>query len=248
MGKGKPAQSVDDVQQLLRHCIDVACAENSPLGYFPVLHLAATRELLHAAANGVFEQPVRLRQTIVVLANRYLVARERFRAGKPTTKTWALAFNASRSPSLVASQHLLLALSAQLNLDLGIAISETGLLGEDYERVVDIVSVGVERLRSKLTRTSFLMKTVGGCHCSFDEQFAVFSMKAARKNAMLIALGLQDLSEDELIAATREVDEDAALLGRRILRPGFTAQVLLAAARMTEQTQSPRQLIQLLAR
>ena len=248
MGNGKPAQSVDDVQRLLRQCIDVASAENSPLGYFPVLHLEATRELLKAASSGVFERPALLRQTIVVLANRYLTARERFRAGKATTKTWALAFDASRSPSLVASQHVLLALSAQLNLDLGIAISETGLLGEDYERVVDIVSRGVERMRAKLTRTSFLMKTMGGCHCSFDEQFAVFSIKAARKNAMLIALGLQDLSGDELHAAMREVDEDATLLGRRILRPGFTAQVLLAAARMTEQTQSPRQLIELLAR
>ncbi len=240
------ATTLDDVQEMLEHCISTARAENSAEGYFPLIYAWETRDI--AAAAGGFDAPVELRRMIVVFANRYFAARQQFRAGAPTPKAWGLAFRAARASSALVVQHLLLAMNAHINVDLAAAAAETGLSWPDYSRVDAILGAGIAKVQSRLNRTTLVLRAVDWFAGDFDEMLTVFSLKAARRHAFDLARRLRSTPEPGRPALIAEADDFALQLGQRLLTPPLRDRLLLAAVRLSERNASPRDLLGLLER
>jgi hypothetical protein len=245
---GERAESIDDVLNLLDRCIETARAENTADAYFPLLYTWETRDIALAAEQGVFEAPEEARRMIVVFSNRYFAERQRFRGGDVTTKAWSLAFQAARSSSALVVQHLLLAINAHINLDLPIAAAETGMGWTDYSRVDAILSRGVARIQGALNRTTFLLRLLDLFGGEFDEIFATFSLRAARRHAFELARRLRAATDSERSDLIAEADQVAFGIGQRLLDPPLRDRVLLAAVSLTERNKSPRELLALLER
>ncbi len=248
MNLGERAESVEDVLNLLGRCIETARAENTADGYFPLLYTWETRDIALAAEQGVFEAPEEARRMIVVFSNRYFAARRQFRAGEATAKAWSLAFHAARSSSALVVQHLLLAINAHINLDLPVAAAETGVGFPDYSRVDAILARGVARIQGALNRTTFVLRLLDLFGGEFDEMFATFSLRAARRHAFEVARRLRGAPESERTALIAEADQVAFSIGQRLLDPPLRDRILLAAVSLTERNKSPRDLLALLER
>jgi hypothetical protein len=240
------AESVGEVLTKLGHCIETARAENTADGYFPLIYSWETRDI--AAAAEAFDAPDGMRRMIAAFADRYFTAREQFRAGQATTKTWDLAFRAARSSSALVVQHLLLAMNAHINVDLPIVAAETGIALADYTRVDTILEQGISRIQGALNRTTILLRLLDLVGGDFDEMFAAWSLKAARRHAFELASRLRAAPETERPALIAQADETAFCLGQQLLAPPLRDRLLLAAIRLTEQNKSPRELLALLER
>jgi Family of unknown function (DUF5995) len=240
------AESVEDVQRLLERCVEVARDENSADAYFPLIYSWETRDIAAAANAGLFDAPEELRRMIVAFANRYFEARAQFRANKPTPRSWALAFRAARSSSALVVQHLLLAMNAHVNLDLGAAAAATNLPWADFFRVDVILGRGVSRIQARLNRTTPVLHALDFLGGEFDEMFTIYSLKAARRQAFELAQQLRTAPEAGQAVVLVEADDRALHFGKRLLDPTLCDRVLLAALRLTEKNLSPRRLLTLL--
>ncbi|WP_437735357.1 DUF5995 family protein [Sorangium sp. So ce1335] len=246
MTEVEQAASVDDVQRLLARCIEVARDENSADAYFALLYSWETRDIADAADAGVFDAPDALRRMIVAFANRYFTARAQFRADRPVSGAWALAFRAARSTSALVVQHILLSMNAHINVDLGVAAAETGLSWADYARVDAILGRGVSRIQGSLNRTTPVLRGLDFIGGEFDELFTIYSLKAARRQAFALAQRLQAAAVEERPSLVAEADDRALRFGQRLLDPPLWDRLWLAAVRITERNVSPRQLLAIL--
>jgi Family of unknown function (DUF5995) len=77
-----------------------------------------------------FDSPERMARLGVNFANRYLAAYEGYRSGGAGTQSWKFAMDAAQEWWPIVLQHLLLAMNAHINLDLGIAAAGTSPGGE----------------------------------------------------------------------------------------------------------------------
>ena len=178
---------------------------------------------------------------IVAFANRYFAARAQFRANQPTSRSWALAFRAARSGSALVVQHLLLAMNAHINVDLGAAAAESNLPWADYSRVDVILGRGVSRIQSRLNRTTPVLRALDFAGGEFDEMFTIYSLKAARRQAFELARRLRAAPAAEQPSIVAGADVTALRFGERLLDPPLRDRVLLAVLRLTERNVSPRQ-------
>ena len=67
----------------------------------------------------------RMERLSITFVDRYLAALDGYRAGRTVTKSWELALDTAEARRPIVLQHLLLAINAHVNLDLGIAAAET---------------------------------------------------------------------------------------------------------------------------
>jgi Family of unknown function (DUF5995) len=248
MSDVQSAESVDEVLHLLARCVETARAENSAEAYFPLIYSWETRDIAAAADAGLFDDADALRRMIVAFANRYFVARRRFRAGEPTPKAWGLAFRAARSSAGLVLQHLLLAFNAHVNVDLAAAAAETGLPFADYSRVDAILGVGVSKVQRCLNRTTMVLRIIDLFAGDFDEMLTIFSLKAARRHAFELAHRLRGVPEATRATLIAEADDWALRLGQRLLRPPLRDRLLLAAVQLSQRNASPRDLLAVLER
>src|SRR5687767_7533911 len=105
------ANTIDEVIARLSSIIEWASENNSRLGYFPALYRKVTLSVRDGIRNGAFDDPVRMERFDVVFANRYLDAFDAFRAGKPTSACWNLAFRSASEFWPIVLQHLLLGMN-----------------------------------------------------------------------------------------------------------------------------------------
>ena len=70
----------------------------------------------------------------VLFAKRFIDAYDLWKSGQKPTESWRLAFEVSKNPSHLVLQHLFLGINAHINLDLGIAASET-MVGKDIHGI-----------------------------------------------------------------------------------------------------------------
>lgn len=240
------AESVEDVQRMLGRCIEAARDENSADAYFALLYSWETRDIADAANAGVFDAPDELRRMIVTFANRYFAARAQYRANQPMSRAWALAFRAARSTSALVVQHILLAMNAHVNVDLGIAAAETGLPWGDYARVDAILGRGVGRIQGALNRTTPVLRGLDLIGGEFDEMFTIYSLKAARRQAFSLAQRLRAALPQDRPSIVAEADALALGFGQLLLDPPLRDRLWLAAVRITERNVSPRRLLGIL--
>lgn len=219
-----PAQTLDEVLDQLAAVVAEAKAENSRLGLFAYVYYRTTLQIRQAVRDGAFEDGARMERFDVAFANLYLQAYRDYRAQRPVSNAWRMAFEAAPR-DLTILQHILLGMNAHINLDLGVAADATmrgqkiWLLKADFEHVNTILASLVDELQSGLGRVSpllFLLDWIGGWR---DERVIDFSMAAARRFAWELAHTLSTLPPEAHAAHIRTADVRVGLIAERIIVP-----------------------------
>lgn len=176
----------------------------------------------------------------MAFANRYLEAVENHGRGKPVTRSWQIAFEASLHWWPVVLQHLLLGMNAHINLDLGIAMARTcpgeslsGLktdFGRINQTLASLVS-GVERELEMVWPMLHLLDQVAG---KTDAAIINFSMEKAREHAWEVAVRLAPLTTGDQVFQIDLIDAETALIGHAIRHPGVLIGTVLRPIRLGE--------------
>ena len=124
-GTERSLDTIDDVLAALDAVVARAIEERSRVGYFAAVYRKITAKVAEGIAKGMFDDGERMARFDVTFADRYLAALDGYRAGRTVTKSWELALDATEARRPIVLQHLLLAINAHVNLDLGIAAAET---------------------------------------------------------------------------------------------------------------------------
>lgn len=234
------ATNIGEVIHCLDQIIDQAYRNQSRLGYFPALYIEVTGNIRRASDEGVFAAPQRMERFAVLFANRYLEALERYQCGQPVLQSWRIAFDAAPDRWLIVLQHLLLAINAHINLDLGIAAARTGpgeQLGDlksDFDKVNQILSSMVEEVERGLARIWPLLGLLDRVAGNIDETIINFSIEKARDQAWELARRLAALDEAGQRREIEKWDRLVAALGNRIRRPGLVKTSVLRFIRLGE--------------
>src|SRR4028119_197685 len=119
------ANDIDDVLRILDGIIAECRAQSDPMGYFPALYRQVTLQVKRGIGDGFFADGPRMERFDALFANRYFAAYDAFRAGRQPSKSWQIAFGATRSGQLIILQDLLVGINAHINLDLGVVAGGT---------------------------------------------------------------------------------------------------------------------------
>lgn len=238
-------RTIDEVILALTRIIQICSDEKSRLGYFPALYRRVTEGVKKGIRAGWFEDGARMERLDVAFANRYLEAWDDWRANRPVTASWRLAFEAGSRWRPVILQHLLSGMNAHINLDLAIAAAATSAneeirsLNTDFNRINQLLAELIGPVEGELTEVSpwvRLIETFGGHE---EGRVLGFGIDAARdlawKNAVRLAPLQGDGRQLELASAIKEMDCEVGVLGRLIMRPGPLLQAGLVLVRAREE-------------
>ncbi len=248
---GGPAVTYDATIGALDGIVDGCAADGDRTGYFAAMYLAVTNTVRRRAGEGEFADPAAMERFVTGFADRYLDAVTAWRAGKPCSKSWVVAFQAAPRWRPIILQHLLLGINAHINLDLGVAACDVAAgrpleaVRADFDAVNDVLRQLIDGCQGALDEVSpwlDLADKVGG---PGDETLIRFSLVAARRQAWSVAQRLSVLTGSVRDRAIASVDGETALLGRLVEHPGFVASAMLLPIRVRERAQ-PREVMQLL--
>jgi hypothetical protein len=145
----------------------------------------------------------------------------------------------------IVLQHLLLAMNAHINLDLGIAAARTSPGGElpalkpDFDRINDVLAAMVDGVQRELAQVwpalGLLDRLVG----NIDEAIAQFKIGKARDEAWRLAQRLAPLDEAGQAGIIGETDESISFLSRLIRRPGIAGSAAFMMVRLGERGTVP---------
>lgn len=239
---------IADLDDVVRTCRE----RGSRAGYFAALYRSVTLEVRQWIRDGRFDDNARMERLDVLFADRYLEAWRRRESGQPTTRSWAVAFDAAESWWPIVLQQLLLGMNAHINLDLGIAAARTTPAAEihamhdDFCRINDVLASMVDDVQHRLAGVWPLLHLVDGIGGDADEATIHFSMEKARDAAWVFALRLSRLPEAEWDAEIQATDGLVASLGRLVRHPGPWVGTVLRLVRLGE-LRSPRGVVDLLS-
>jgi Family of unknown function (DUF5995) len=211
----------------------------SRVGYFAAIYRKVTARIAEGIAAGVFDDGERMERFDVAFAHRYLAAVDGHEhANTALTRSWELALRAATASRPLILQHLLVAINAHVNLDLGIAAAATAPgrtifeLRRDFDRINEILASMIADVEHNLAEVSpwiGLLDRIGGRH---DEEVIRFSIEVARTEAWRFAVELAPLSRDQWAGPIRARDVRVAHVAQAVLKPGWlTAGLLVIRAR-----------------
>jgi hypothetical protein len=205
-----PRVTIEDILAKLQVVIADCEDTNSRLGYFAALYYKVTASVKEGIAKGRFRNGQQMENLDVIFASRYLDALTAWKAGKPLTESWRLAFDAAKQTNLLVLQHLLLGMSAHINLDLGIAAVEAAdgdleSLHNDFDEINTIISALTYQVLNDIDRISPLLSLLG-LHAGDSTSILIqFSIDNARDGAWCFA---------EELVSKKGVDYDACIAAR----------------------------------
>jgi hypothetical protein len=233
-----PARDIDGV---IGELGDVLAAERgSALSLFPALYRQVTVAIRARIQAGFFEDGARMNRLDTAFANRYLIALARHRRGEAPTRAWATAFRWAAHRRPIALQHVLLGVSAHINLDLAVAAAELlpgpaiESLAVDFARINTVLGSLLDPAQGAIGEHSpllWLLDWIGG---RSDEAVIGFGLEAARSLAWHNARRLAAAGDEARRRFEDEMDVATAVLGERIASPGVLLAVGLRAIRALE--------------
>lgn len=241
--------TIQDVIAELEAISSLAVSEGARYGYFATLYLGMTRSVRDALGKGLYDNDTRMEHLCVVFAQRYLDAFSTWRAGKPPTRSWAIAFSQGQRDEITSIQHLLLGVNAHINLDLGIATSmvasgsDINLVKRDYDSINATIASLFNVVKSKLRTISWPIRFLDDMGGSVDDRIATFSIRIARDEAWRFANTLHTWPAFDHAKLIAERDAAIATFAQRIIDPGFTANLVLRPVKWAE----PRDVRKILA-
>lgn len=214
--------SIDQVISRLDAIMQQCIKEKIKAGYFTALYHKVTCKVKEALLNGEFEDAERMKKLDTIFAGRYIEAWEGWRAGRPISQSWAVAFGEAKKPLTLVLQHMMLGVNAHINLDLGIAAAETCKDGDihamrrDFVRINAILNAVLLDVLKDLQRVSPLSSLLGLHSRNQQSMLINFTIEVARDGAWCFAEDLWHLPEAEWPAAIAERDGDIFGLGQNM--------------------------------
>ena len=217
------ATTIDEVLQQLTGIIDESQRNGDRIGYFAALYYKVTARVKEGIAKKEFADGARMEKLDVLFANRYLSALETWKAGGKPSASWVMAFEASRRGSVLVLQHLLLGVSAHINLDLGIAASETmagmplDAIEADFDSINTIIGSLTYQVINEINHISPLLSLIGLHSGATESALVQFSIGNARDGAWCFAEDLHKKTGGDYPALIASRDKDIAQLARTII-------------------------------
>jgi len=232
--------SMPESLDVLHRIIDWSRRNRSPLGYFAALYTKVGNRLEEAIAGGKFRSPEQMRKLDVVFFNRYLEALYLWRRGRVPTLPWKVTLDTVGDRRAIVLQHLLLAMNAHIDLDLGVATADAIPPEEldDFERDFDTMNGVLASLMDDIqTDLGFifpLLKPVNFLLREKDDMILNFSMKAAREVAWQNCLRIARLEGTERDAAVGQLATHTGHIGSLVVSPGIVGGAVVRFVRMRE--------------
>ncbi|MBS1663868.1 MAG: hypothetical protein JST68_22675 [Bacteroidetes bacterium] len=223
MGSNTSATTIDEVLLRLSAIIKESQESGDRCGFFATLYHKVTERVKEGIDKGQFEDGKRMEKLDVLFANRYLDALATWKAGGTPTASWKIAFEACQRGSVIILQHLLLGISAHINLDLGIAAAETmagqelGPIEKDFDNINTILGAMTYEVINEINRLSPLISLIGKHSKNTESVLVQFSMTNARDGAWCFAEDLFKLSGDKYVACIADRDASIAKLGHTLV-------------------------------
>ena len=232
--------SIEAVIQELDQIVQETIRQASPLGYFAALYKRVTIQVSDAIYAGRFDDNPRMEKLDIIFANRYLDAYHQFKSHEPPPQSWQVAFQQAGNPKLIVLQHLLLGMSAHINLDLGIAAAEA-TRDDPLSAKADFISINhilgdlINDTQNRLTRMFKPLGLVDRLLGPIDEKLSIFSINYARDKAWTQTLELSLSHADRMPELIRERDQAVATFSKQLASPqSLTVRLLLLAIRTLE--------------
>ncbi|MBK1878084.1 DUF5995 family protein [Pelagicoccus mobilis] len=232
--------SIDAVIEELDAIVKNSIEQASPLGYFAALYKRVTIQVRDAIKENRFEDNERMEKLDIIFANRYLEAYRSFQEDKVPTQSWQVAFKQADSNKLIVLQHLLLGMSAHINLDLGIAAAqatrENPLASKsDFMSINKILSDLINDTQTRLTRIFRPLGLIDRLLGPIDEKLSLFSIGYARDKAWTQTLELSLSNGSEQLKLIAERDQAVANFSSSLVRPPkISLRILLRLIRLLE--------------
>lgn len=234
-------ETIDEVIAQLEKIIIYCETNNSCAGYFAVLYHKVTRKVKDCIGNKEFGDGVRMEHLDVTFARRYLIAFYAWIAGKPTTNSWKIAFDAIAPNKSLVLQHLLLGMNAHINLDLGIAttaLMEGSVLEDihnDFNTINSILGSMIDNIEDCLTKVNPLMRLLNLNIYKYDEMLVQFSINTARDGAWVFAQQLAGKKDNDFDSCVNTRDASIQQIGTSIANPrGFVLKFIAGLIRLFE--------------
>ena len=217
-------QTIEEVLIQMDQIVDECRNSESRMGYFAILYRQVTRRVRDGILAGEFEDNPRMEVLDVLFAKRFIDAYELWKKGQKPTESWRLAFEASKTSGHLVLQHLFLGINAHINLDLGIAASETmegkdlnGIKG-DFDKINSVLAELVDGVKSNISKVSPVFGLLIPLAKGRDEMLLNFSIQLARDGAWKYA-GEYHADPDKAFQI-QDRDKNIAALAKKLINPG----------------------------
>ncbi|MBC6366564.1 DUF5995 family protein [Algoriphagus sp. AK58] len=216
--------TIDEVLVRMDHIVAECKSNQSRIGYFAVLYRQVTRRVRDGILAGEFEDNPRMEVLDILFAKRFIDAYELWKAEKKPTESWRLAFEASKNSGHLVIQHLFLGINAHINLDLGIAASET-MSGKnlddikgDFDKINSVLAELVDGVKANISMVSPIFGWLIPLAKGKDEMLLNFSIQIARDGAWKYAGEYHaDFNKDFQI---QDRDKNISALAKKLINPG----------------------------
>lgn len=248
----QPAATIGEVIASLEQIISDSIKNNTRFGYFATLYLKVTQAVQQGIEHGQFQNNSRMEQLDVTFANRYLNAYYLWQNNQQPTQSWKLAFEALEKSSVLILEHLLLGMSAHINLDLGIATVQTVGAGPledihvDYNIMNDIIGGLTYSVLAELDKVSPLLSLLGLHAGDSDSVLIQFSIVNARDGAWCFAEELYGKTGSALDKVIQERDNNIFTLGNSLVHQKGLIAFTIWLIHVFEK-KSPRKVIEILS-
>jgi hypothetical protein len=214
-------------------------ARDGRLGLFAALYRQVTIAVKQGIDEGRFEDGARMERLDVAFAGRYFAAYEAWRAKRPLSSAWRVAFEASTRRETCLLQDVLLGINAHINLDLGIAASlvadgDSAALKRDFFMINELLEELVDDVEAVFGRFSPIIGVLDYVGGRADERAGSFVIGLARDESWRHVRALAGLTAEARARYITEVDEFTWRLGQRIIAPPGPIRWALRLIRATE--------------
>lgn len=231
-------KTIEEVLVRMDQIVEECKNEQSRIGYFAILYRQVTRRVRDGILAGEFEDNPRMEVLDVLFAKRFIDAYELWIAGQKPTESWRLAFEASKNSGQLVLQHLFLGINAHINLDLGIAASETmagkdinGIKG-DFDKINSVLSELVDGVKANISTVSPVFGLLVPLAKGKDEMLLNFSIQIARDGAWKYSGEYHaDPNKDFQI---QDRDKNISALAKKLINPGKFLGFLIKIVAFTE--------------
>jgi hypothetical protein len=217
-------KTIEEVLIRMDQIVEECRTDESRIGYFAVLYREVTRRIKKGILAGEFEDNPRMEVLDVLFAKRFIEAYELWKSHRSPTESWKLALEASKNSGLMVLQHLLLGINAHINLDLGIAASETMYgknlndIKNDFDKINDVLAELVDGVKANISRVSPIFGMLIPLAKGNDELLLNFSIQLARDGAWKYAGEYH--AEPNKNFQIQDRDKKISALAQKLINPG----------------------------